>query len=252
MKEGVSEKQNSNVVQKSITINGEEKEYAVTDTIKLTGSVANINIGLKENLNYDLELGKYISKIVVQNSKGTKTYEYEDTTFKKIEINSKQIEGSVVVLEYTIRVKNTGEIAGYVTNIRDYLPSGLTFSSELNPDWYLSGQDLYTKSLANERIEPGETKEIKLTLTKTMTANNTGLVNNRAEIAESYNEYGKLDIDSTENNQANGEDDLGAADVIIGVSTGMQAIVYTMLVMINTGLIAVAIYLIFKKNHRAK
>ena len=209
--------------------------------------------GLKQNLKFDLELGKYINSIVVQNSKGTKTYECKDSeTFKKIEISSKQLNDSIVVLNYTIRVKNTGEVAGYVSNIRDYLPSGLTFSSELNPDWYLAGQDLYTKSLANARIEPGEVKEIKLVLTKTMTTDNVGLVNNRAEIAESYNELGKVDIDSTENNQANGEDDLGSADVIIGISTGMTNILNITLIIINTGLIAFAIYLLFRKKNETK
>ena len=34
----------------------------------------------------------------------------------------------------------------------------------------------------------GEEKEVKLVLTKTMTNENTGVVNNRAEIAEDYNE----------------------------------------------------------------
>ena len=248
MQEGVSENLTSKVLAKTVTIDGEIKAHAVTDKINLGESAFNINIGLKETPKYDLELGKYISKITVQNKKGTKIYECNDDTFKKIEINSKQIEGSVVVLEYTIRVKNTGEIAGYVTNIRDYLPSELTFSSELNPDWYLSGQDLYTKSLENVRIEPGETKEVKLVLTKTMTSNNVGLINNRAEIAGSYNEYGKLDIDSTENNQANGEDDIGSADVIIGVSTGLKTAIYTILIIINISLIACTIYLVFKKN----
>ena len=251
MQSGVSDGLNSKAIAK--VFDGEVKGNAGTDTIELTESVFNVNLGLKQNLKFDLELGKYINSIVVQNSKGTKTYECKDgETFKKIEINSKQLDGSVVVLNYTIRVKNTGEVAGYVSNIRDYLPSGLTFSSELNPDWYLAGQDLYTKSLANARIEPGEVKEIKLVLTKTMTSDNVGLVNNRAEIAESYNELGKVDIDSTENNQANGEDDLGSADVIIGISTGMTNILNITLIIINTGLIAFAIYLLFRKKNQTK
>ena len=250
MKEGVPESQNSNAIEKQVVTNdGKIIGNAVTDTINLKENVSNINIGLKANLKFDLELGKYISKVIVQNSKGTKTYECKDEeTLKKIEIHSKQIEGSVVVLEYTIKVRNTGEIAGYVTSLRDYLPSGLSFSSELNSEWYLSGQDLYTKTLANTKIEPGETKEIKLILTKTMTTSNVGLINNRAEIAECYNELGKLDTDSTVNNQANDEDDMGAADVIIGISTGMKTILYTILMTINIGLICLAIYLVLGKK----
>ncbi len=252
MKEGVSNSKSSNAVLKSINIDGVEKQYGVTDSILLTESVSNINIGLKENLNYDMELDKYISRITIQNSEGTKSYDYTDSTFQKVEINRKRINGSMVVLEYTIRVKNTGEIAGYITNIKDYLPSGLEFSSELNQDWYISEGNLYTKSLANTRIEPGESKDIKLILTKNMTEDNVGLINNRAEIMEDYNEYGKADIDSTANNQVKDEDDMGAADVLIAVSTGGTIIAYIFLAMINTALIAFAIYLIFIKNRNKR
>ena len=81
-----------------------------------------------------------------------------------------------------------------------------------------------------------------------MTSGNVGLINNRAEIAESYNELGKNDIDSTVNNQAKDEDDLGSADVIIGVSTGITTTLYAILVIINTILIGFVIYLVFRKN----
>lgn len=246
--ENVDESKNSNVVLKKININGEEKEYAVTDEINLKDNIFNVNIGLKEKVNYDMELNKYISRIVVQNKKGTKTYEYDNSTFEKIEIAPKQLEGSIVILEYTIKVKNTGEIPGYITNIVDYLPSGLTFSSELNQNWYLSGNYLYSKALANEKINPGEEKEVKLILTKNMTKDNTGLINNRAEIYETYNEYGNLDIDSTPNNQVSNEDDIGSVDVIISINTGGSVLIYTILIIINIGLIFIAIRLMIKNK----
>ena len=165
-----------------------------------------------------------------------------------MEIHRKQVAGSVVVLEYTIKVKNNGEVAGYAKNVVDYLSNGLVFSSELNPDWYLSGNELYTNKFADEIINPGEEKEVKLVLTKTMTNENTGVVNNRAEIAEAYNEYGISDINSTPNNNMPGENDLGSADVIIGISTGGTIAAYIILVMINTILIAIAIRLMIKNG----
>ena len=85
-----------------------------------------------------------------------------------------------------------------------------------------------------------------------MTGDNVGVVNNRAEIAEAYNEYGKTDIDSTPNNQMANEDDLGSADLMIAVATGARTVIFTILVIINTGLIGVAIYLIFIKNRMKK
>ena len=250
IKDGVDDSINSKVVFKNITINGEEKAYAVTDTINLSDNISNINIGLKEKLKFDLELNKYISRISIQNSnsKGTKTYDYQDEKFAKVEINRKKVNGTVVVLEYTIKVKNNGEVAGCANNIVDYLSNGLSFSSELNPDWYLSGNQLFTKKFANDTINPGEEKEVKLVLTKTMTNENTGVVNNRAEIAEDYNEYGISDVNSIPNNNISGENDMGSADVIIGVSTGGTIIAYIMLVIVNTVLIAIAIKLMINND----
>ena len=54
-----------------------------------------------------------------------------------------------------------------------------------------------------------------MTLTKAMTENNTGLINNTAEIAESYNELGIADSKSTPGNRVNGESDYGSADAIL-------------------------------------
>ena len=238
----------SKVVLKTIKINGEESTFAVTDIINVQADIYNINLGLREKLIFDLELNKYISRIVVQNSKDTKTYNYENKTLAKVEIHKKRLQGSLVVLEYTIKIKNNGEVAGYAKNVVDYLPSGLTFSSELNKDWYLSGDYLHTKGLENIAINPGEEKEVKLILTKAMTNKNTGLINNRAEIYQDYNDYGYVDIDSTPNNQIQNEDDLGSVDVIIGLATGGNTTLYIILLMVNIVLIGIAIRLMFKNN----
>lgn len=248
MQEGVDDSINSKAILKTITIDGEEKTYAVTDTINLQDNISNINIGLKDKYIFDLELNKYITKVSIQSKSGTKSYDYNDAVLAKPEIKAKEMDGALVVLEYTIKVKNNGEIAGFVSNIVDYLTNGLTFSSELNPDWYISNGNLYTKKLANEPINPGETKEVKLILTKTMTTENTGVVNNRAEIYDAYNEYGIADVNSTPNNNVASENDMGSADVIIAVSTGGTILMYVILAIINTILIAVAIKLMIKNN----
>lgn len=250
-KENVDSALISKVIAKELTIDGTTKTYGVTDTITVNGNISNINMGLKDIKIFDLQLNKYISRIAVQTKKGTKSYDYNDATYAKVEINSKQLKNALVVLEYTIRVKNAGEVAGYVKNIVDYIPEGLTFSSELNSDWYLADGQLYNKSLANEKINPGESREVKVILTKTMTEDNTGLVNNRAELYETYNEYGLKDINSTENNQVKGENDYGIADVTISIATGGRTMLYTILILINTLLISVAIYLVIKNSKRS-
>lgn len=246
-KAGVTDSKNSDAILKQITVNGEQKTLGVTDLIELKeNGVSNIDLGLMNATKFDLELNKYISKIVVQTSKETKTYNYDKTTLAKAEIAAKQLQGATVIIEYQIEVRNAGEVAGYIKNIVDYMPSGLKFSSELNKDWYQSGSNLYNESLTNIKLEAGETRTIPLTLTKTMTEENTGLVNNKAEIAESYNEAGIKDIDSTAGNKVQNEDDMGSADVIISVKTGAM-ITYVSLTLAVIMIIGAGAYLVKRK-----
>ena len=239
-KEGVIAAVNSDAVMQTIAINGQEGTYGVTDTITMNGAgVPNIDLGLITSTVFDMELHKYVNKITVQTSKGTQNYNFNNETLAKVEIKAKELQGATVIIEYKIDVTNKGEVAGYVRNIADYMPAELSFNSELNTDWYQSGSDLYNSSLANTPIQAGETKTVTLTLTKTMTEENTGLVNNTAEIAESYNESGLEDINSTAGNRAQGENDMGAADVIIGVSTGAMytyiGLIISILVLMGIG-----------------
>lgn len=245
-KEGIEESRNSNVISQKLNITGEEKTYAITDGIKIDNSnVSNINIGLIKSKKFDLKLDKYISKVIVQNQAGTKTYEYNNETLAKVELDAKKVSGTNVVIEYNLVVTNAGELEGYVKNIADYIPSDLTFSSELNKDWYQEGNILKCSSIANEKIAAGESKTIKLTATKTITENNTGLINNTAEITESYNEQGVTDINSTPGNKKQGENDMGQADVIISLKTGTE-IMYITLTITIIAIIGVGVYFIRK------
>lgn len=251
--EGVDETKNSNATMNDLSIDGANKKVASTDIIQINNNnISDINIGLIKLQNFDLKLDKYVSKVVIQNSAGTSSTEYVDSTMAKAEIHSKQINGSTVLIEYKIRVTNVGEVEGYAKKIVDYIPNDLKFSSELNKDWYQSNSALYNSSLANEKIAAGETKELTLILTKSMTENNTGLVNNTAEIAEAYNELGLEDSNSTPGNKTQGENDMGSADVIISIKTG-EIIFYTTLIAVFTLVVlsAIAVPIVKKvKNNK--
>lgn len=78
-----------------------------------------------------------------------------------------------------------------------------------------------------------------------MKENNTGLVNNTAEIAESYNEFGLADVNSTEGNKAKGENDMGSADLIISIRTG-QVVTTVLLIISSIVILGVAIYFVRK------
>lgn len=201
--QGVSESVNSDAMKNQITIENETKEVASTDIIEVQdNNVSNISIGLIKLQNFDLKLDKYVSKIIIQTNQGTTVKEYNNETLAKAEIDAKQLNGANVVIEYKIDITNVGEVEGYVRKVADYIPQGLDFSSQMNTDWYMQGDTLYNATLANEKIAAGETKTLTLTLTKAMTEDNLGRINNRAEIAEAYNELGLEDSNSTPANKA--------------------------------------------------
>lgn len=187
---------------------------------------------------FDLSLKQYLSKITVTNSQGTTTYDYENTNFAKIEIPAKYMNGSTVTLEYKIIVGNAGTISGYARKIVDYLPEGLNFSSETNPDWY-KGDDgnIYSVALMDKLLEPGQTEELKIVLTKNMNNNNTGTVTNIAEIYEASNDKNVEDINSIPGDKIEGQNDMSKVEVIIAVKTGKIAlyIILTLIVLAILG-----------------
>ncbi len=242
--DGIDESINSDAVKASRMINDQEITAAFTDSINLTQDVIDIDLGLTEAKTFSLKLEKTISKIIITNKNGSKTYDYEDQNLAKVEIPSKELSDSNVVIEYKLKVTNVGEVAGYAKSIVDYLPSSLMFNSAINSDWYKKGNNVYTSSLADTIIEPGETEEVTLTLTKKMTESNTGLTNNKAEIEAAYNSFGIPNTTTDKNNQDTVN--AGSADAIIGVKTG-TAVSYVTLTLTVIIIICGLAYLINKK-----
>ena len=247
--ENAQESENSNVLTNELLIENQKQAVASTDIIEIRdNNISNINIGLIELKDFAFRLDKYVSRILIQNSAGTTVKEYTNATVAKAELDAKKVKGTNVIIEYEIKVTNIGEIDGYVRKVVDYVPNDLKFSSELNKDWYQSGSDLYNASLANERIPAGESRTVKLTLTKAMTEDNTGLINNTAEIAESYNELGIKDSKSTAGNKTQGESDYGSADTILSLKTGEETYIAITAVAIAILGIIVFVIVIRKQN----
>ncbi len=250
-KDGVDTNKNSDAIETNITYNGVKQIAGITNTIQITNSnVRNIDLGLYQDEKFDLSLQKYVTKIALTTPTiGTAQYEYGDSTLEKIEILGQNAGKSNIVIEYKIVIKNEGGVAGYAKKVVDYLPEDVGFSTDLNKDWYLSetNGNIYNASLANTLIQPGETKELKLVVTKKITEASIGTtLKNQAEIYESYNEQGLKDIDSTEANRQDGEDDLGEADIILSLVTG-KIIMYTGLIILVLAIITIGIIVIKKK-----
>lgn len=232
-KENISTSYNSDAVSMLVTLNGKQSHAGVTNTIKITNeNVRDIDIGLYVANKFDLKIDKYISKITVNTaSSDTKVHNANNSKLEKVEIFKKDVNKSNIVIEYKIVVTNEGGLAGYAKKIVDYLPANAKFSSELNKDWYISSNntEVYSTSLENTLLKPGESKAVTLILSMQVTNNTIGtIINNNAEIYESYNEYGTPDIDSVEANMKETEDDMSKADIILSTATGTVIIYYTL------------------------
>lgn len=251
--EGIDSSVNSDVVTTKIEQDGRKEYGAVTDIININGaSVSNIDIGLVEAEQFSLSLDKAITKVTVQNAEGTVTEQFDKTKLAQYGITAKYLIGTTVYVEYTLTVNNNGDLAGFASEIVDYIPQGMTFNSNLNPDWY-TGNDgsLYTKALADTELVPGESREIKLVLTKKLTTSNTEIVSNSAEIADDFNIYGVSDRTSRPSNKAQGEDDISTADIILTVKTG-ESLIYVSAIIVSTMIGCVVAFIIYERVIKTK
>ena len=235
-KQGIDETINSDAINTT-----ENNGVAITDSLTIADtSMSNIDLGLTTKGIFDLSLNKTLTQIQMADGKTTKSVEFDNKKLGKIEVDGKRINSTNLVIEYTMTITNNGNVAGYAKKIVDYLPSELEFSSNLNGDWYASGDTVVCTALENEIINPGESKEVKLILTKKMDENGTGTVTNKAEITETYNDQGLLDEKSTE------DDTNSSANVIIGIKTG-GPVTYVVLTLTILAIAACGAYIINKK-----
>ena len=248
-KQGIDEALNSDVIDIDITIDGQKKVAAITDIIAIKdGNARDINIGLCSANKFDLKIDKYIQKITLATPTiGTRVDEYgKGTKLAKVEVLERNVGKSSAVIEYKIAVTNEGTVPGYANKIVDYLPEKVNFSTELNPDWYLSENgNIYNSSLSNTVIKPGETKEVVLIVNIKITEDLLDTLVNSAEIYESYNEQGLKDIDSTVNNKVETEDDMSKAEVIVSLVTG-KTTTYVLMIFAVTTILGFGIYVIKK------
>ena len=220
---------------------------------------------------FDLSLLKWVTQTIVTVDGKTTTTEtgFEPNTGKtettgirdneeaepiaKVELDRKKLKKTTVKFVYNIKVTNEGEIAGYATEITDYIPEGLEFFSEDNKafGWEKDGNNkVITRALETVLLQPGESATVKIVFRWKNDSKNLGLKTNIAEISEDYNEYNSKDIDSDPDNKVKPyekeqEDDDDFALVILSIKTG-KGTSYTILIMSMLTLLASGTYLIKK------
>lgn len=240
---------NNDANKSSVNIDGVTKEVGITDVLELNKNLENIDLGLTEIKVFDLKLEKNISKVTVSNSKGNKEYNYNNTSLAKVEIPKKQLEGSIVKIEYNIIVTNEGTLEGYANEVTDYLPDDLKLDDSNSNGWTVNKDgSLKNTSLTSKTLAPGESKTLKLYLTKTLGSNSVGITKNSAEITKSSNAKNLKDVDSTAGNKAQGEDDYDYADILISVSTGLYR--NTLIIILIGGVVYLLIRVIIKYNKK--
>ena len=199
---------------------------------------------------FDLALLKYVTKaIVIENGVEQITETGYDGTEEpepvvKVELHRKKLDEVTVKFGFGIKITNEGDIPGYATEITDYVPEGLKFVAEDNPEWTDEGNNVIsTRQLEGTLLQPGESAVVEVILTWINGEDNLNLKTNVAEISEDDNEYDVPDRDSTPDNQKEGEDDIDEAKVILNVATGIVKTYFTLtlglLAVIGTGIILI-------------
>ena len=204
---------------------------------------------------FDLSLLKYVTKVivnengVVQETETGHTGEENPEPAVKVEINRKKFNQTTVTFIYTIKVTNEGEIEGYAKEVKDRIPEGLEFYAEDNPQWKILEDGIVTTdALANTLLKPGESATVQIALRWKRNENNLGLKINTAEISKDQNEYNTPDIDSTPDNNIDGEDDQDIAPVILSITTGSAptyiVLTITIMTILATGCYAIKKYVL--------
>ncbi len=184
---------------------------------------------------FDLSLRKWVTEaIVIENGQQTVTQtghtaEMDPEPVVKVELYRKSVNDVTVKFRYSIRVTNEGDIAGYAKEITDYIPEGLRFVAEDNPQWTDEGNNVIsTRLLEDTLLQPGESAEAEVVLTWINGEDTMGQMTNIAEISEDDNDKGAEDRDSTPDNQVWGEDDIDDAPVLLSIETGQERIYYVL------------------------
>ena len=204
---------------------------------------------------FDLSLRKWITQSIVIEDGQEKvtetghTAEDDPEAVAKVDLKKSKINNVIVKFRFKIRVKNEGTIAGYVKEIKDYIPDGLKFLEEDNPLWKkVDEKTITTDQCKDVLLKPGDTTEVEVLLTWINGEDNMGVMDNWAEISKDYNEYGSPDIDSTPDNNKKGEDDIDDAPVMVTVQTGEVArytgIAIVVLTILTTGVVLIKKYVL--------
>ena len=234
----LKDKNNSNITEKAqISDDSDEDGNSVTDIDSAPNEENNNEDDQDQEslhiLKFDLSLKQEVSQIITIENGYQTISEIKDKENFKFE-----------KFKYSIKVANEGEDIGTASEISDYIPKGLKFNQADNLNWMEKDNKIVTDELKDKMINPRESATVELILTLDTEANLSQSLSNVCEISKQKNNNNIDDIDSTPNNQKDGEDDYCKVDVLIYSANGnmgkfLPIIVVVMLLIIIGGVVLI-------------
>ena len=182
---------------------------------------------------FNLKVDKNITKVILDGE----ALKVSNGKLAKADVHRKKLNSSSIIVEYTLKVSNIGELAGGTT-LKENIPEGFTFKEENDSPWKLENG---IAQLKIEELKPGEEKEFKVTLEWNKGEQNLGTKVNTASITDETNEAKFED--------SNKDDNESSATLIISIATGKEQLLATILI-ITILTIGVSTVIVSKKRSR--
>ena len=158
-----------------------EEKYPENSEGKMTEEELIVKYYYKK-MPFNMKVEKELEKVQVNGSE--ESVELINNKLAKLEINYKDINSTNIEIAYKIKVTNTEKIAGTAL-IEERIPEGFEFIMELSSEGWTLKDGSYI--LQTEEINPGETKEYKVTLRWKPEEENKGQKQNTAKITQTTN-----------------------------------------------------------------
>ena len=138
-----------------------------SDGIRLTRdyeSANNMDIGLILRKSFGFTIDKFITKVDLTYNNTLETHEYLNQKIVKEDVRRSL--NTYAKVYYGIKIDNNSTAAGYIKLLNESIPSGAIFDENdpLNKGWFYANGQLQNISLAEDLIEPGESRYLTIAL----------------------------------------------------------------------------------------
>ncbi len=146
---------------------GKAEISSKTNGIKVTKDVevqSNLDLGLISKTGFEVDIKKGINKVELYQDGKLTTNDYD--FLKTISLSVKNTKNIYAKVYYGFVITNNSDTSGYVSMIEEMLPDGMSFNSsyEENKDWFSVDGSVYSDSLKNDLIKPGEQRTLQIAL----------------------------------------------------------------------------------------